>query len=372
MSLGKIILCVLFLSQSVWAEGVPFQVSSSALNSQPSAPANSVENVDPETTLINDLKYLAVSNWLQSYLGSRYPQFDKYITPEFAEKYILDYKIARTNPSGGLDLVGHLDGDSLKKWIRLMESKTKGSNQIKPLLIVSSNLPGFKLSAEETASKMRDSSTIQLLAQLTQQPLQRLNTKLTPLDSSINIDSPPKSSSEIQSLSSIASRRGDTLVIWETFTNCAGCSSPRFDIFVYNTSTQNLAFVVGEDINLSQRDFSNSETVKRSLNPVFQQFQSALENAFSEGTIHDASYKIIFESVDSYRTLKVVENELSRGNGFSSPVFKKASGKSAEYEIKSSLTLEELAQRIQGINLSGLKPQISKVDSITLSVKLLK
>jgi len=369
LNLGKIILFSVFLCQLVLAEGVSFQVSSTALTTQT---GTTNEDGDPESNLINDLKYLAVSNWLQSYLGNRYTLFDKYVTPEFAEKYILDYKVSRANPSGGIDLVGHLDGDSLKKWVRLVESKTKGSNQIKPLWIVSSNLPGLSVSPRDTANKLNNSSTLQLLSQLTQAPLQKLNSKLIPADSSINLEAPPKNSSEIQSLCSLAARQGQTLVIWEAFTACGGCSTPRFDIFVYNTQTQLLSFVVGDDLSLPTRDLSNPDAMKRNLAPIFQQFQNEWENAFSEGSIQEVSYRIVLENVDSYRTLKLLEGELSRGNGFGNPTLKKVASKTAEYEIKSTLSVTEVGQRLQETQLPGVKTQVSKVDSSTLSVKLIR
>lgn len=357
----------------LFAEGVPFKVSSSSLNTAPTTAGQSIENGDPESTLIDELKYLAVSNWLQDYLSQRYNQFDKYVTPEFAEKYILDYKVSRTGtPSGGLDLIGHLDGEALKKWVRLVDSKSKASNQIKPLFIISSQLPGLSISPGETAHKLRDSSTAQLLSQMTQQQLNKLNAHLSPLESSLSIESPPKNSSEIQSLTSLARERGQSLVLWESFSTCPGCTNPRFDIFLYNTQTQNISFVVGDDLALSMKDLTNTELLKRSLLPIFQQFQSELEKTFSEGSLQETPFKLILENVDSYRALKTAEAELSRGNGFSSPIFKRVGKKTAEYEVKSSLSIEELAVRVQSTVLPGFKTEVSKVDSSTLVVRYSK
>lgn len=373
MSLDKLLFWTLVFSKFLLAEGVPFHVSSSMLPTPTTVPGQAVENNDPESGLINDLKYLAVSNWLQTYLGPRYTQFDKLITPEFAEKYILDYKVNRSNqPAGTLDLIGHIDGDSLKKWIRLVDSKSKGSNQIKPLFIISSNLSGLNISPSETASKIRDSAVAQTIAQMTQGPVQKLNARLIPIDSGFNLEAPPKNSSEIQSLISLANRRGETLVVWAALSACPGCSTPRFDIFVYNTNSQTLAFVVGDDLSLNSRDIGNQEILKKSLTPIFQQFQTELENMFSEGTVLETPYRLIVDSVDSYRTLKVAEAELSRGNGFSIPVFKKAVGKTVEYGIKSSLSLDELAQKIQSTSVPGFKTQVSKLDSSSLVLKYLK
>lgn len=373
MSLDKFIFWALIFSKFLYAEGVPFHVSSSMLAPTTTIPGQTVENSDPESGLINDLKYLAVSNWLHNYLGQRYTQFDKFITPEFSEKYILDYKVNRTNqPVGTLDLIGHIDGDSLKKWVRLVDSKSKGSNQIKPLFILSSNLTGLSISPSDTANKLRDSAIAQSIAQLAQGPVQKLNARLIPNDSTFNLEAPPKNGSEIQSLISLANRRGETLVIWAALSACPGCTTPRFDVFVYNTSSQSLAFVVGDDLALTTRDLANQEILKKSLTPIFQQFQTELENMYSEGTVLENPYRLIVESIDSYRTLKLAEAELSRGNGFSIPVLKKTAGKSAEYEIKSSLSIDELAQKIQSTSLPGFKTQVSKLDSSSLVLKYLK
>lgn len=373
MNIAKLFLGLCLFSFWAFGEGVPFKVSSSALSNPTASPAPTDTESDLETNLINDLKYLAVSNFLQNHLGAKYNQFDKFVTPDFSEKYILDYKVTRGGGSPGtVELVGHLDGDALKRWARLIESKTRGSNQIKPLFILSSNLPGLSFSPADTSLRQRDSSIAQVLGQMTQLQLKKLNTQLTPLDTSLGLDAPPKNISEIQSLTSSALRRGDSLVIWETISVCPGCVNPRLDIFVYNSQTQSLAFAIGDDLNISGRDLSNSELFKKSVGPLFQQFQSELENALSSGTLQELTMKIIFENVDSYRTLKVLETQLNQGNGYNSPVLKKVSGKSAEYEIKSTLNIDELGAKVQTNLPPGLKPQVGKADSSTLIVKFTK
>ena len=370
MNLGKFIFVILVITQMVWAEGVPFTVSSSSIVKNPNTSVSEAQNSDPETTLISDLKYLAVANWLQTYLGQRFTQFDKYITPDFAEKYIFDYKLNRqAQPAGTLELVGHLDGDSLKKWIRLIDSKSRGSNQIRPLFIVSSNLPGFIISPIETASRSKDSLIIQILNQMAQEKLRKLNAGLTPLDGPCSLEAPPKNNSEIQTLISIANRGNETLVVWAALTACPGCNSTRIDLFLFNTYSQNLTFVVGDDLILSARDLGNPNLLRRVLTPVFLAFQTELENAFSEDTLKEMPFKLIIDNIDSFRLLKLAETGLSRGNGFSAPIFKKAAGKTAEFEIKSALSIEELTQRIEASPLAGFKNQVTRVDGSTLVVR---
>ena len=373
MNIVKLVLALCFISQWAFGEGVPFKVSSSELSNPPSTSTQLGTDGDLESNLINDLKYLAVSNFLQNHLGAKYNQFDKFITPEFSEKYILDYKITRGGGAPGtVELVGHLDGDSLKRWARLVESKARGSNQIKPLFILSSNLSGLSFSPADTSLRQKDSSIAQILTQMTQFQLKKLNTQLTALDTSIGLDAPPKNNSEIESLTSSALRRGESLVIWETISICPGCTNPRLDIFVYNSQTQNLVFAIGDDLNISGRDVINSELFKKSIGPLFQQFQNELENALSSGTLQELTMKIIFENVDSYRTLKVLETQLNQGNGYNTPVLKKVSGKSAEYEIKSTLTIDELGAKVQASLPPVLRPQVGKADNSTLIVKFTK
>ena len=63
----------------VWAAGgVPFTVGGGA-----------------DTQNISDLKHRAVLEFLQRQLGERFEQYEKQITPEFAERYIMDYKVGR-------------------------------------------------------------------------------------------------------------------------------------------------------------------------------------------------------------------------------------------------------------------------------------
>ena len=88
------------------AEGQPFTIDAGTVNP---------DNPDQELAAASGLKYRAVVEWLQRYLGGRYAEIEKMVTPEFAEKYILDYKVGRNPGNRALyQLTGHLDADSLE------------------------------------------------------------------------------------------------------------------------------------------------------------------------------------------------------------------------------------------------------------------
>src|SRR4051794_12741866 len=113
-------LLVLFLSQLALAEGVPFVLSSSSLPPSP-------DDVR-QTALIGRLKYQAVVDYLQRLMGSRYSKYEELVTPEFAEKYVLDYQVNRLPGKSAIELNGHLDGDALKRWVRVTETKAAGTS----------------------------------------------------------------------------------------------------------------------------------------------------------------------------------------------------------------------------------------------------
>lgn len=96
----------LLVSSLALASGVEFRVSASELGG----------GADDGDSTSARLKQRAVQNFLRRALGNRYASVERKITPEFAERYVLDYKTQR-GPRG-MEILGHLDGDALKSWAR--------------------------------------------------------------------------------------------------------------------------------------------------------------------------------------------------------------------------------------------------------------
>ncbi len=373
MNSVKRILVSIFLlfSFCLYAEEIPFSVSGNPGPTAQGAP--NLDDPEQQASLIAELKTRAINEWLQGYLGNRFPQFEKQITPDFAEKYISDYKVARLgNDRNTMQLTGHIDGDSLKRWVRLSETK-KGTNVIRPVFLLSSTIPGLTMSPGETSERIRNSPLAEGIFTQVNHQFQRLNAKLYAADRPAPLSNPPKDENDIYSLRDYGNQMGNSnTAVWVYLAPCASCGGARIDTFLYSLSSTRLVFALSEDLPLQPKDFSNPERIKAVLAPVFQQFHLEFESAVSEGKLLSSSFRIIVEGLESYRLYKLIENEMNRMDFISQPTLKQVVSHAAEFNVLSSLPSDELAQRIQSVDFNGyhLKPQ--RVDPRAIYVRYSK
>ena len=108
------------------------------------------------------------------------------------------------------------------------------------------------------------------------------------------------------------------------------------------------------------------------LSPVFQLFHADFESAISEGKLSFSEYKLTIEGVDSYRLYKFLETELNRVDYLSQLTLRRAESRVAEFNFTSTLSTEEVAQRIQSTAFGGFHLKPVRVDSKSLSVRYSK
>lgn len=371
-------LLFLLVSSLLFADEIPFTVSGTPATLAPSvagaapAPTN-LDDPQQQGELIAQLKLRAVSEWLQGYLGNRYPQFERFITNDFAEKYVLEYKVSRAGANReAIQLNGHLDGDSLKRWVRVVESK-KGGTTVKPLLVLSSSLTQFPLSPAASTDRARDNVFGQQVSSFMNHEFQRMNTHLTPVESSFPLNSPARFENEIRTLRDFGVQSGGNCVVWVHLSPCSSCAgNSRTDIYLYSLNAPRLVFVESDDLPLKAQDYSNQERVKEALKTVFQQFHASFDSVVSEGKLLNSEFRVLFEGLDHVRSFKVFESELARSDFASQPILRKAEARSAEFSVLSPLGVDELAQRIQNIEMAGRKLSAQRIDSRSVVVRYLK
>lgn len=343
----------------------------------PGAPGSapiSLDDPDQQSSLIAQLKYRAVYEWLQGYLGNRFPQYEKAVTNDFAEKYVLDYKVSRVgNNRESLQLAGHLDGESLKRWVRVLDTKKGGGTSVKPLLVLSSSLTQFPLNAQSSAERVRDSAFGQQIASFMNHEFQRVNTHVTPVEGSFPLSQPARFENEIRTLRDFGVQSGGNCVVWVNLSPCSTCAGyARTDIYLYSLSAPRLVFVESEDLQLRGSEFSSQDRIKSALQSVFQQFHASFDSVVSEGKLLNSEFRVILEGLDHVRSFKAFETELGRSDFASQPVLRRAESKTAEFSVLSPLGVEELVQRIQSLELSGRRISAQRIDSRSLLVRYLK
>ncbi len=372
----KHLFLLLILSFNLLAvQGNSFVVSGAA-EVTPGKADETLDNPEVQTKLIAQLKQKAVAEWLQNFLGARYQNFQKAVTPEFGEKYVLDYKVTRVPAlPNTLELSGHLDSDALKKWARVSETKEKGQEGIRPVFIYSSLAGAMQSAPRETSEKIKDSSVAQLVFKELTTHFQKLNSKLVPFEGRLGLNAPSSSEDEIGTLSNEVGAGRFNAVVWAHLSQCANCSTARIDLYVYSLAPARLAVVKSEDLAVAASALTNAERAKKSLTPFLAQLHEGVEETISEGKLFSNDFTLRIEGIggiDGYRTYKLIDKDFQRQDFLNQPSLKMLENTGVEFKVLSTLSSDELAQRIQTTTWAGFKLQRVSVDSHTIVMRYSK
>lgn len=368
----KAFLFLFLFSFSVFAaEGAPFTISGTPEQEPGKTEAVLLDNPEVQNTLINQLKQKAVVQWLQNYLGSRFASYQKSIADDFGEKYVMDYKVAKVpGQANTLEISGHIDSDALRKWSRISETKEKGGDAIRPVFIFSSNAQSLQSSPRDTLERTKDWPSAQLIFKEASTHFQKLNTKLFPLNGRMGFAGAPTTDNEVSNLSTELSGSNYNTAVWVQLSQCNGCATARMDLFVYSLAPGRLALIRSEDLSVSASQLSG-EKAKAHLAPFITSLHEGLDELISEGKLFSKDLTLRIEGIDAYRSYKLVEKDLQKQDFLSSPSLKGMEAATAEFNVTSNLSTEELAQRIQTASWSGFKLQAVRVDSNTIVMRYL-
>ncbi len=319
-----------------------------------------------ENDNIGDLKQRAIIEYLQAFLGARYEGYASQVTPEFAERYVQDYKVSRQG--GRIQITGHLDSDGLKGWIRLSETK-HGANSVKPVLLLSSAIPGLTITPSQTAAKTRENGMGQVFLSETSSAFQKLNTRLGVTGSSINLSQPPRSESELKRLQDYGAGDGFNSALWLHLVPCKTCGGARLDMHFYNLNPVRQVLARSDELPLSASDFANSSRLKQAMKVPITALKADIEDKIANGALFSNAYRLTIEGLENYRAFKVVQNAMGETDFIIQANLKRSEPKMAEYEVLSLLSAEELAARLDGETFDGFKLKTVRVDAPSVVVK---
>ncbi len=383
----KACLLVALFSLRALAEGVPFTISSSELrpwdevkaelkikpkaapkptpiadpNDQAGAPSQVLDdeseggNGTPDLTL--RLKHQAVVNYLQEHLGSRFPKYAEKVTPEFAEKYILEYRIAKA-AAGKKDvtvLSGSLDSDSIKRWLRRFEVRTQGSSGtgLSPLLFVSSE--GGNIRANESAQAVKSGISESFTGEL-QKYFSKINSTLVPFSGTgLPTPAPPRTEAEVRAFTELGISRNANSAVWVHFSPCPTCGGSRVDLLFYYFPQGRLALGRADDLPFDYRDGVHSEKSKRIVKTAIEEFTGGVNELIEQGTLFSSIHTLVVDGLDSLRAFKQLDNGLAKLDFVTRVVLKKTDVTRVEYEVLSGLATEELVQRLQNNAFPGFR-----------------
>jgi hypothetical protein len=353
----------LLLCRLALADGVPFAISSASLPPSP-------DDVH-QTALIARLKYQAVADYLQRLMGNRFSQIEGSVTPEFTERFVLDYQVNRSGRNA-LELSGHIDSDALKRWVRVTETKAAGASSLKPAFILSSTFPGMTIQPRDTASRIHDMVVGQTLFSMMTAVFSKVNAHLSTIsDTGISLTEPPKRDSDMRALHDYGNSAGRNAIVWVSLSACHGCGT-HVDIYLYNLSQNRLVVAKSEQVALDSPDFGSAEHIRNALHDMVHEFSSDFEDTISSGTLFAAAYRLTVEGVDSYRAFVDIENGLGAQDFIVQSVMKHGEPGIAEFQLLSPLGSRDLAQHFSGANFGGFALKPVRVDQGNLVVRYLK
>ncbi len=372
---------------SVWAlaEGVPFSISSNEvrpwdqvkaeLKIKPKAPKptatpepNQNDHNAPQATIDDDpegnsgtpdltlrMKHQAVVNYLQEHLGSRFPKYAEKVTPEFAEKYILEYRLAKDPKRKDVTILsGSLDSDSIKRWLRRFEVRTQGSagSGLSPLLFVSSDGP---YRANETAAATKSGIAEFFTVEL-QRYFSKINSSLVPYSGTgVSTNGPPRTDAEVRAVVELGMTRNANSAVWLHFSSCPSCGGSRVDLLFFYFPQGRLALGRADDLPFNYLEGVHSDKSKRIAKAAVEEFTAGVNELIEQGTLFSSVHSVVVDGLDSLRAFKQLDNGLSKLDFVTRVTLKKTDATRVEYEVMSGLNTEELAQRLQNNSFPGFR-----------------
>ncbi len=345
------------------AEGVAFSVSSADLPP---------DEVVDQQSLIARLKYQAIVSYLQRTMGNRFDQVAKQVTPEFAEGYILEYKVRRSpDKRSQIELSGYLNGDSLRGWIRLMDTRSQPGGAMKPLVIISSEIPTLRVLPREFPSRSKDNPSIQAIYRSLSTALQKFNAKPI-LSENISLSQPPKNLSEIRDLQSTANRVDATAIVWLSLTPCPSCGGSRLNSYFFNPTQPKALIDDSDDLAIDPRDYGNAEKVRKVLKDPIKDFQDQIGELIEQGVLDSKSQRIVVEGLDSYRAFRSLDFNLGKTDFLVQVVLKRSEPGIAEFEVLSSLAPQEISQRLVTTAFPGFQLKPVRIENQSVTVRYSK
>lgn len=367
-------------SQSVLADGRPFVISSSSLPPAQPSTADAPAESSGEANLIERLKQMVVLDYLRSALGGRFQEYAPQVTLEFAEGYILDYKVNRKDAGGApataggvpyLELSGHLDVEGLNRFIRLNETKARGSASLRPVFVISSEVPGLSYAPGNTGAVARQSTLGVTFFQNLGKVFRKFNTELGLVgDRSLLLTAPAEGPSQVADLKDYASIGGFNSVVWVHLLTCRspGCGM-KAEIHTYNLSQGRRLFVQSAPLKVSVSDLNDSAKVEAAVEPLIRDYATKFEESVSKGTLFSTSYRLVVKNVDQYRSYKKLKMALAKLEYLVQAVPKRVKANEAEFQVLSPLSGRELAQRLQSTAFQGFQLTASSADNSQVDMR---
>ncbi|NDD03815.1 MAG: hypothetical protein EB078_02815 [Proteobacteria bacterium] len=107
----------------------------------------------------------------------------------------------------------------------------------------------------------------------------------------------------------------------------------------------------------------NSDKLKTGLAPIFKEFHQEFERAIAEAKLSSAPLTLTIEGIDSYSGYRKLEYSLGKQSFLSQIIPRAFVQNTAQFEMLSVLSTEEVARRVQESLAAEFKLSPIRVDS---------
>jgi hypothetical protein len=269
-----------------------------------------------------------------------------------------------------MEIEGHLDSGALKEWIRTNETKATGSATLKPLLILSSNVPPFLADPRQTPSTVKQNPIGQTLFQRLNEVFQKFNTNLAVAEEPLDFNRPPTREADIRALRNSGNTGTFNSLVWVHFSPCKECGT-RVEFVLYNLPQARQVQTISVDIDTPVQDLQDPKKLTKVLGKGLQDFSKAFEESVSKGTLFALEYRLVIEGIEASKAFKQLDSSLPKQDFVIQSSLVRGGQKTAEFKILSSLPPREFADRLQTLQLPGISLKPVRIDSQKVTMRYL-
>ena len=291
---------------------------------------------------INDLKRQAVREYLQKWLGNnKAAQYEKNLTNEIVERFILDYRLSRTETNLPI-VMGHIDAQGIRSWIKLSEAK-RGGQHLRIGFIYSENLASRKISPSETAEWLEKSGAAQSIFHELSLLSRNIRAQLIPWHFSTPQNVPPKNDVGIKALA--RSTSDVDIAVWFHQWKCSECAYTQLEVMAYQLTS-------------GRRIYSRSEEIRSTVTQLLPSIRPELERVISSDAARCKSYELTLTDISNYRAFRSIDTWISAFDSIPVATLTRASNHEAQYSICSPLEIDTLTDELIQTHSTGGPTQI--------------
>ncbi|MBI1861874.1 MAG: hypothetical protein HYR96_13250 [Deltaproteobacteria bacterium] len=316
-----------------------------------------------QTTIIAELKSKAIHQWVLRFVGpKRYIAFEPYIKTDVSDRFVINYSLGKlASDKKNWELVGKLDNDGLKRWVRVTEARLGQGAAPKPVLVVT--IENEALSLNKVGTQWIEGPLGKVMA--------RFNSRIvlsTTGHPNLILPAPPRSPNEVESYGERLRTEGMGSAAWVHLSRPEG-SNGQMEILYIGGAPARIAFTQAYLFPFTFEG-TPSKRLEMFVEEKMPSFSSSLEDLIASGTLVSTTFRLRVTGLDSFAKYRKVDQAIGLLDPVTRVMLRSAEPQTVEYEISSTLPLAEFALRIPSFHIGEFGLKTETQDANSLSVRL--